>query len=240
MVYSITQDTPSYLCDRNDKLHAWAAVRLCQEVSEYHSNSTGIGMQLMEQNLAWVIVRSYYEIHRRAVSFEKITLNTWSRGSDGLFAYRDYRIVNQSGETLLTGTSYWTLIDFNQRRAVRLKDAMRYYEYHDEFATSRQSLSKLAMPKMDEEDIVFQQVVRDSVIDHTQHVNNSEYIKMLFDALAGTTFDSDKPFCLELNFNHETRPGDTLSVLLKESDGAYYSQIMNAQGISVTARVAYI
>ena len=144
MVYSFTQDTPSYLCDRSDKLHAWAAVRLCQEISEYHSNSTGIGIQLMEQNLAWVIVRSYYEIHRRAVSFEKITLNTWSRGSDGLFASRDDRIVNQSCETLLTGTSYWTLIDFNQRRAVLLKDAMRHYEYHDEFATSHQSLSKLA------------------------------------------------------------------------------------------------
>lgn len=240
MVYSITQDTPSYLCDRNDKLHAWAAVRLCQEISEYHSNSTGIGAQLMEQCLAWVIVRSYYEFHRRAMAFEKVTLNTWSRGSDGLFAYRDYRIVTQAGETLLTGTSYWTLIDFNQRRAVRLKDAMRHYEYHDEFATSHQSLSKLAMPKMDNNDIVFQQVVRDSIIDHTQHVNNSEYIKMLFDALSETQFDPNKPFSLELNFNHETRPGDTLTVQLKEADAAYYSQIMNAQGISVTARVTYI
>lgn len=240
MVYNITQDTPSYLCDRNDKLHAWAAVRLCQEVSEYHSNSTGIGTQLMEQNLAWVIVRSYYEIHRRAVSFEKITLNTWSRGSDGLFAYRDYRVVNQTGEVLLTGTSYWTLIDFNQRRAVRLKDSMRYYEYHDEFATGRQSLSKLAMPKLDDNDIVFQQVVRDSVIDHTQHVNNSEYIKLIFDALTVTTFNPDKPFSIELNFSHETRPGDTLTVQLKESDGAFFSQILNSQGSSVIARVAYL
>ena len=240
MVYSLTQDTPSYLCDRNDKLHAWAAVRLCQEISEYHSNSTGIGAQLMEQNLAWVIVRSYYEIHRRAAAFEKITLNTWSRGSDGLFAYRDYRVVNQQGEILLTGTSYWTLIDFNQRRAVRLKDAMKYYEYHDEFATSRQALSKLSMPKLNDDDVVFQQVVRDSIIDHTQHVNNSEYIKLIFDALYETPFDGDKPFGLELNFNHETRPGDTLTVQLKESDGSYYAQILNAQGTSVTARIAYL
>ena len=240
MVYSLTQDTPSYLCDRNDKLHAWAAVRLCQEISEYHSNSTGIGAQLMEQNLAWVIVRSYYEIHRRADAFEKITLNTWSRGSDGLFAYRDYRIVNQQGEVLLTGTSYWTLIDFNQRRAVRLKDAMRYYEYHDEYATGRQALSKLAMPKMDETDTAFSQVVRESIIDHTQHVNNSEYIKMIFDALSGTAFDPDRPYSLELNFNHETRPGDTLTVLLKEHEGAWYSQIMNAQGIGVMARISYL
>ena len=240
MIYRITQDTPSYLCDRNDRLHAWAAVRLCQEVSEYHSNSTGIGFQLMSQNRAWVIVRSYYEMLRRANSFENITLNTWSRGSDGLFAFRDYRIVNQSGEVLLTGTSYWTLIDFNQRRAVRLKGYFDNYEYHDECATSRQTLVRLAMPQMNDDDTVFQQVVRDSIIDHTQHVNNSEYIKLIFDALADTSFDSDRPFSLELNFNHETRPGDTLTVQLKEQVDAYYAQILNAQGSSVTARMAYL
>ncbi len=241
MVYSITQDTPSYLCDRNDKLHAWAAVRLCQEVTEYHGNSTGIGYhRLLEQNRAWVIVRSYYEFHRRADSFENITLNTWSRGADGLFAFRDYRVQNQTGEVLLTGTSYWTLIDFSQRRAVRLKDAVDGYGFHDEFATERHTLSKLVMPPMDDNDVAFQQVVRESILDHTQHVNNSEYIKMIFDALSGTQFTAAKPFSLELNLNPETRPGDTLSVLVKEQDGAFYSQILNAQGSSVIARVAYL
>lgn len=241
MVYSITQDTPSYLCDRSDKLHAWAAVRLCQEVTEYHGNSTGIGYhKLLAQNRAWVIVRSYYEFHRRADSFENITLNTWSRGADGLFAFRDYRVVNQQGEVLLTGTSYWTLIDFNQRRAVRLKDAVEGYGFNDEFATSRQTLSKLVIPKMDEGDVVFQQVVRESILDHTQHVNNSEYIKMIFDALSETAFDPDRPFSLELNFSHETRPGDTLSVQLKQTDEAFYAQILNTQGISVTACILYL
>ena len=241
MVYSITQDTPSYLCDRNDKLHTWAAVRLCQEVTEYHGNSTGIGFhKLLEQNRAWVIVRSYYEFLRRAEAFENITLNTWARGDDGLFAFRDYRVKSQTGEVLITGTSYWTLIDFNQRRAVRLKDAVDGYGIHEEFATERHTLSKLSIPKMDESDIVFRQVARESILDHTQHVNNSEYIRMIFDALAGTEFDPEKPYSLELNFNHETRPGDTISLMMKKQDNAYYAQILNAQGTSVIARVAYI
>ena len=241
MVYSMTQDTPSYLCDRNDKLHPWAAVRLCQEVTEYHGNSTGIGYhELLARNRAWVIVRSYYEFHRRADAFENITLNTWSRGADGLFAFRDYRIVNPTGEVLLTGTSYWTLIDFSQRRAVRLGDAVEGYGFHDEFATDRHVLSKLRVPRMTEDDTVFQYIVRNSILDHTQHVNNSEYIKLLFDALAETTFDSTRPFSLELNFNHETRPGDTLRVQLCQSNGQYFGQILNSQGVSVSSCVSYL
>jgi len=238
MVYTIEQETPSYLCDRNDKLHVWAAVRLCQEVTEYHGNSTGIGYaELLEQNRAWVIVRSYYEIYRRANSFEKISWNTWSRGTDGLFAYRDYRVNDADGNIIMTGTSYWTLIDFSQRRAVRIKDAIQGYGFVDELATSHSTLGKLAMPTFEENDQAFSIEARNSFIDHTQHVNNSEYIKLIFDALAERNFDMDQPLSLELNFQHETKPGDTMSIFLKESDGAYYAQAQNSQGVGVNAVV---
>ena len=43
MIYKQQIDIPSYLCDIDDHLHTWAAVRLCQEVTEYHGNATGIG-----------------------------------------------------------------------------------------------------------------------------------------------------------------------------------------------------
>ena len=241
MVYTIEQQTPSYLCDRNDKLHIWAAVRLCQEVTEYHGNSTGIGYsELLEQNRAWVIVRSYYEIYRRADSFEKISWNTWSRGTDGLFAFRDYRVNDAEGNIIMTGTSYWTLIDFSQRRAVRIKDAIKGYGFVDDFATDRHSLGKLTMPSFDESDTAFSIIARNSLIDHTQHVNNSEYIKMIFDALADRDFDMDKPLGIELNFQHETKPGDTLTIRIKESEGSYYAQAVNSQGVSVNAVVKHI
>ncbi len=236
MVYTIEQETPSYLCDRNDKLHVWAAVRLCQEVTEYHGNSTGIGYaKLLEQNRAWVIVRSYYEIYRRAESFEKIRWNTWSRGTDGLFAYRDYRVNDAAGNIIMTGTSYWTLIDFSQRRAVRIKDAIEGYGFVDELATSRSVLGKISMPTFDENDLAYNIKARNSFIDHTQHVNNSEYIKFIFDALNERNYNMDNSLSLELNFQHETKPNDTLSIFLKEYNGDYYAQVKNSQGVGVNA-----
>lgn len=239
MVYSLEQVVPSYLCDRADRLHPWAAVRLCQEVTEYHGNSVGGGFEkLVEQNRAWVIVRSYYEFHRRPAAFEKVMLNTWPRGNDGLFAFRDYRVTNAEGEVLLTGTSYWTLIDYAQRRAVRLRDYINVYDTTDELATGRERLDRIAMPPMDNPDCQFELQARHSMIDHTSHVNNSEYIKWIFDALAECGFDADRPFSLELNFQHETKPGDTAKISIRKVDDVNFALVSNSIGTSVTARIA--
>ena len=62
-IFNWELETPAYLCDRRDKLHPWAAVRLCQEVSEFHSKTTGIGYEeLLRQNRIWIISRAYYII----------------------------------------------------------------------------------------------------------------------------------------------------------------------------------
>ena len=241
MVYQMTSETPSYLCDRFDRLHPLAAVRLCQEVTEYHGNATGIGFQtLVERNRAWVLTRAYYIIFRRPAAFEKIMLNTWSRGNDGLLAFRDYKVTSPKGEVVMTGTSYWALIDYASRRVVRLNDVIANYETHTEQATDRTALAKLVPPTMDESDLALELQVKYSMLDHTNHVNNSEYIKWIFDCLDGQDFDMDRPFSLELNFQLESRPGENVSVFRKSTDDTFWFQIRNPRGVSVISKVTYL
>lgn len=241
MIYRQEIDTPSYLCDTNDRLHVWAAVRLCQEVTEYHGNSTGIGFKtLLAQHRAWVISRALYNFYRRPDAFEKIMLSTWARGNDGLFAFRDYKVLSTTGETLLTGTSYWPLIDMNTRRVLRLGDVIEGYDTENLEATEHSKLDKIVLPQMDDSDIVMQRTAVFSMLDHTQHVNNSEYIRLIFDCLSNLDFNADRPFQLELNYNHETKQNETLSVLLKQMDDTVYVQIRNPRGLSVSAKVTYL
>ena len=240
-IYHWNLETPAFLCDRHDRLHPWAAVRLCQEVSEYHSKATGIGYEeLLQANRIWIISRAYYIIYKRPAAFEKIMLSTWSRGNDGLFAFRDYRMQNEAGETLLAGTTYWPMIDYATRRPIRLKEVMVDYEYHPEEATNHSVLDRLRLPDMTEPDGRFDQTALYSLIDHAQHVNNSEYVRLVFDSMGQTDFDIDQPFSLEMNYQHETQPNDNLSVLRKQMDGATYVQILNSRGLSVAAKVAPI
>ena len=238
MIYKQTIETPSYLCDIDDRLHTWAAVRLCQEVTEYHGNATGIGFKtLLEQNRAWVIVRALYNFYRLPDAFEKIELNTWSRGNNGLIAFRDYRVTTADGEVLITGTSQWPLIDMTTRRALRLHDVVAHYENHDMLATEFDSVDKIKLPEMTENNIVARHTATFALIDHTRHVNNSEYIKLMFDSLHDAGFDTKQPFRLELNFLLESRQGEELTILHKCVDRIHYLQINNPRATSVTARI---
>lgn len=237
-IYKIEQETAAYLCDRKDRLQPWAAVRLCQEISEAHSRSIGVGYEeLMQRNSIWILSRAYYNIYKRPAAFEKVMLSTWSRGTDGLFAFRDYLMTNEAGETLLTGTTYWPMIDFTTRKPIRLKEIMSYYECCTDEATDHSVLERLRLPDMNEPDGCFEQTAQFSMIDHAQHVNNAEYVRLVFDSLMQTDFDLDKPFSVEINYQHETQPDDKLSVLRKQDNDATWFQILNSRGVSVTAKI---
>lgn len=241
MIYKQQIDIPSYLCDIDDHLHTWAAVRLCQEVTEYHGNATGIGFKtLLAQNRAWVIVRGLYNVYRLPDAFEHVELSTWSRGNNGLIAFRDYRMVNDRGEELLTGTSQWPLIDMTTRRALRLHDFIADYENHDILATEHTSIDKIALPEMTDNDLLTTHKASFSMVDHTRHVNNSEYIKLMFDCLHEVGFDPHKPFCLELNYQLETRPGELIKVFHRTVDGIHFVRIDNPRAVSVTARISLL
>lgn len=238
MIYKQQIAIPSYLCDIDDRLHTWAAVRLCQEVTEYHGNATGIGFKkLLEQNRAWVIVRGLYNVYRLPEAFEHVELSTWSRGNNGLIAFRDYRMVNDKGEVLLTGTSQWPLIDMTTRRALRLHDIIADYENHDILATEHSSIDKIVLPEMSDNNLMATHKAAFSMVDHTRHMNNSEYIKLMFDSLHEAGFDPHKPFCLELNYQLETRPDELLKVYHRAVDGVHYIRIDNPRAVSVTARI---
>lgn len=239
MIYSQTITTPSYMCDTNDLLHPWAAVRLCQEVTEYHGNATGIGFRtLLEQRKAWVITQALYLVHRLPEAFERIVLDTWSRGNNGLIAFRDYRVKSEkSGEVLLTGTSQWPLINLDTRRAIRLGNVVEGYENHDELATPYAQLPKLRLPAMENAPVAMRKAVGYAMLDHTQHVNNSEYIRMLFDYMHEANLPVASPFSLEVSYAHESRLGDELQLRHMADNGIHYLRIDNSRGNSIGARL---
>lgn len=238
MIYRMKLSVPSYLCDVDDLLHTWAFVRLCQEVTEYHGNCTGIGFKtLLAQNHAWIITRALYHIHRLPEAFEDVEFSTWSRGHNGVLAWRDYRVTDAEGEPLLTGTSYWPMIDMTTRRPLRLGDVIAGYESHPDRATDHDQIDKLSIPHDAVADCSLEREVAYAMLDHTQHVNNSEYIRLAFDLLHLVGFDMHCSFLLELNYNHESRIGDTLSAHHYKVDGVHYVEIKSGDRQCVVARI---
>ena len=238
MIWEEKYSIPSYICDRTDHLALWGMARLFQEVAEHHSSRTGIGFKSMiQKDQVWVLMRMYYHIRRMPAVGDEVVLRTWSRGCDGVQFYRDYEMTDIEGNPFITGTTMWVIITYSSRKLCRAKEYVQDYEHHpDRKATTRETLRRLVFPK----DVLLKYSkeidVIDSMIDHNNHVNNAEYIKMVSNNIVDLNLTREN-YCFEINYQQETQFGDILHLNRVDKDNSVWLQFVNSQGISTTAKI---
>jgi acyl-ACP thioesterase len=214
---------------------------LLQQAADNHTKLFGIGFQqLQEQHKAWVLCRTYYDVRRLPMDYEEVTVRTWSRGTDGLYAWRDFEMTDSQGTVIVAGATSWVVIDTNARHVVRLGEIVKGFESHPDMATDRDKLGRIRFPKGEEGELVVEhQQVKYSMLDHTQHVNNAEYIKWIFDNLPEGTTQS-APFKLDVEYLQETRPDDEVSIhRLCQPDGTLLFKISNPRTTAVVATLKF-
>ena len=241
MYYTLPYTIPNFICDNHDTLTAWGCARLLQQAADNHTKLFGIGFQqLQEQHKAWVLCRTYYDVRRLPMDYEEVTVRTWSRGTDGLYAWRDFEMTDSQGTVIVAGATSWVVIDTNARHVVRLGEIVKGFESHPDMATDRDKLGRIRFPKGEEGELVVEhQQVKYSMLDHTQHVNNAEYIKWIFDNLPEGTTQS-APYKLDVEYLQETRPDDEVSIhRLCQPDGTLLFKISNPRTTAVVATLKF-
>ncbi|KWW30048.1 MAG: acyl-ACP thioesterase [bacterium P3] len=237
MRFSREYQVHSLECDASDHLNLWGLARYYQEIAELHAISIGNGFSdLIQHGKAWVLCRMFFHIDEMPKEWSKINLTTWLRGTNGLFSMRDYRLADQEGRVLAAASCYWAIIDYETRHVCRLTNLMGDYGFETEAATPVDELRKLTCPPMTDDDIVARIPVLRSFIDHTNHVNNAEYLRIISDYLPNNLI-SLRNTDLRIDFLRETKPDDTLVVSRKQDNNANWFCISNSQGVSTVARV---
>lgn len=239
MFYTENYTIQSLVCDATDHLNLWGLSRLFQEVAELHTFTTGIGYDsLIKQDKAWVLCRMLYDVKRMPKMWDRVVLTTWSRGTNGLFAVRDFKMeLVDSGELLASATAYWAVIDFNTRHVTRLHDIMDHYEHHSDRATDVDELKKLRLPTEIQNPNFNVQHFRSlpSMIDHTHHVNNAEYLKWI----SNHCNVSGLPFRLQVDYVLETQLGEEVTIFKQSDNLSANFQICNSRGIAANVTLAF-
>lgn len=238
MYYTDTVTIPNYLCDCHDRLTMWGLARLLQESAGHHAESAELGFrQLIERGKAWVLCRMYFVVDRMPMESETVTVRTWSRGTDGLYAFRDFELIDSQG-VAVTCSTYWVIIDFESRKAMRIHEYWRNIESHPDVATDREHLDRLRIPRDAGEPYeALRMGVRPSMLDHTFHVNNAEYIKWVFDCLPAMAPQA-APCRFAIEFLNETMPDETIAVQVYaagDEKGTSYFKISNPRSVAVLA-----
>jgi medium-chain acyl-[acyl-carrier-protein] hydrolase len=201
----------SYDVDFNSRLNIFSLFNYFQEIAWEHAAILHFGLEdLAAKNLFWVLARVRVEIERLPLWTEKITLITYPRGIDGLFAIRDYEIFDSQGIRIMAGSSSWLILDANNRRPVRLNDLDLPLITNDRRSIPVNA-SKVADVKVSPSK-TNNLSVKTSDIDVNYHVNNTRYIEWAYNTFPLAHHKSNLVKVIEVNFLAEGKEDNNLNV----------------------------
>lgn len=161
--------------------------------------------QLNEQNLTWILHRLHLQIDQLPEWRDTITIETWPTGGDQLRAYRDFLILDNTGNEIGRCLSYWLMLDLDTRRPVRIPDeilamAPSQSEHVLEIKKERLNVNS-DIPNNSRR---FH--VRRSDLDMNRHVNNVKYIEWALATLEHPHTIRE----IDIEFRSECSVGDTV------------------------------
>lgn len=180
-----------------------------QEIAWEHAHKLGFGFEhLKEDQLFWVLSRLLVKIGKRPRWTDEFTLETWSRGTDGFFGYRDYRFLDKDGNEFIQATSSWLVLDLESRRIQRLSQFKNFPAYQE--SVLGHNAGKVDSPD-NQGDLTFYPVLFNE-IDINQHFNTGRYLERINNSYSFDFHENHILTELEVNFVKEGMPDDSLAV----------------------------
>jgi len=197
--------------DMSGTMTLTAIARYFQEAAWHSAESLGFGYErASELNQYWVLVRQCIRMDRFPRWGEDLTIETWPRGVEGLWAFRDYYIRDREGLICGGATSSWMIMDGKTHRPQKPEIVSAAMPYVINVAALGKSAPKVQCEGPGE--VADSRLVRFSDMDVHGHLNNSKYVEWIMDAvhMLGRNV---KPMEFSINFLAEAREMETIEIL---------------------------
>jgi len=198
--------------DRSDTMTLDAVFNVFQELAVSHAENLGVGREAMAQTgQAWILSRMSVQVDRRPRYGETLTVRSWPRNWEKLFALRDFDVLDSGNVPVIRARSCWIILDMEKRRPLRphavmegihLNEGMDAMPFVPAGLEERRSLQKAA-----EHRAVYTDV------DYNGHVNNISYIRWIENAVEPALLERAKRSRLDVNYMNEVLPGETVNLL---------------------------
>lgn len=221
--------TKSYFINRFGKLSTSFLFYQMQDIAWEHAAVLGFGFdKLKEDQQFWVLSRLRVKIIRRPEWGEDFTLETWSRGADRFYGYRDFYFVDKAGNNIVEATTSWLVLDLKSKKIVQLTDFKNFPTYAE--SVFGENAKKVRAPKS--EDTLQYTPALFTEIDINQHFNSGRYLERIINSYDFCFHEKNDLAEFEVNFLKEGMPSDRLGVkkqfidennhicsVVRESDG---------------------
>ncbi|MCL2138317.1 MAG: thioesterase [Treponema sp.] len=199
--------------DRSDCMTLSAALNFFQEAAISHAENLGVGREpLAKTNQVWILSRMSVQINRRPKFREAVTVRTWPRGGEKLFAIRDFDIRDSEDIPVVQARSGWIIISLDKRRPLRpqlIIDKLPLNNGINALPAVVGLKERLLIKKITERKALYNEV------DYNGHVNNVSYIRWIEDAIAPLLLEQAKTMHLDINYLSEVLPGETVELCME-------------------------
>jgi acyl-ACP thioesterase len=207
----------SYEVDPGGRLQPRALCAFMQEAAGQDIASRGFSMRrLIDEGRAWVLHRLRVEVREWPRMGQGLTVETRPRRFTGAIAERDFVVSGVAGDELAVATSRWAIVDFEQRRPIRLPDEVRAIPARPLVALE---LGPPGLPEPEPAGIERRYEVRRGDLDVVRHVNNTRYVEWALESVPDGILDTHECAGFEIVFRRESGLGASIVSRSRELPG---------------------
>jgi medium-chain acyl-[acyl-carrier-protein] hydrolase len=179
-----------------------------QEAAGEHAALLGVSvLDLLKQNLTWVLSRYHLQFGRYPVWGETARIRTWPSARQHLFALREFEAVDKDAAVIARATSSWMLLDVTTKRPVRTVERLKDFPQDPARAVADDFPPLPVLSRPDSERSFF---VRHGDLDWNRHANHVVYIVWAVEAAAPDIVTGYRPSEIEIDFRGEARYADVV------------------------------
>ncbi|MGE4586768.1 MAG: acyl-[acyl-carrier-protein] thioesterase [Mangrovibacterium sp.] len=170
--------------------------------------------QLHNKNMFWVLSRMYMEVEEYPGWQDEIMLRTWSAGTDGMYAYREFILEDKRGKVLLRANTAWLILDIVSKKIILLRN---YRKTFPRCSTKQVCREPERLRPGKPEGTLNYSPVRFSELDINRHFNSVRALERVLDRFGIEFLNDHEPATLEVNYLKEGLAGDSLAVFTQNS-----------------------
>ena len=198
--------------------------KMMQDAASDNAEELNIGhTRTNKDNRIWVITRFYVEINKLPKFQDEVILKTYPGETLRFVFSRYFELKDLKGNTLIRASSTWLVLDRETR-----KICLRPFEENikaEQYGNELPLPDKVIVPS----DLfhIEDRKVRYSDIDSNGHLNNTKYIDYILDINDSNFYLENKIKSLLINYNHEIKDGEIVSIYSSKSSPLYVKGDLN-------------
>lgn len=209
ITYEASYKVRSYEVDHKEEASISTVCNYFQETAGLHARDLQFDISdLQKKGLTWILYKLQVKVHAFPKRWESARVITWPSTGDGLRAYRDYELYNESGKLLAVGLSQWMVLDIKKKRPVKMPEELM----SSRFKTDKHvlELHKRNLRELSPADIEFITRAGINDLDMNRHVNNVRYIDWITGYPLPESQHQKKCNEIIIQYAAETKAGDEI------------------------------